>query len=492
MSERRTPEALPGTCGATDSDGRTCLAIAGHEGAHSAWEIGPAPVTASASMRPDYTKAASALVTKVQTSNMTAEEDVETFLQALDEAFDAGRGSASPQPEYRADEYKQALEAIAMTKGISKKVYNIAADTLCWVRSFSTEPDEEATPCASTDVSVTEGPTTCLKCGDDESRHQLGQCPGPPYPGYPKTSRHNPLRTSEAPSDNFMMRHIGCSQWSNTAGKRVISQHAPNCEWPQESLEGGFRGAPRSGDVPSGLIPFDAMCALDRLFTQAMGLHLAGREESLTRADRDLVERALESRRESASSKNEPTGGVHAAGDPQRPGDGGSRGDSPLAARDSQGGASADNACAGCGETITFPPYTTTKHDGSFCTWQCFERWQLKSPKATPSSGVDEAERLLAERDVVLKTLADTASKAEALTLRLDALRKDVLGIANSVDCGWKVYTGMAAVALEDDLRRAAGVCTCRNGQSWAGKPASGCPVHDAAGQFTSDPRGSE
>ncbi len=37
-----------------------------------------------------------------------------------------------------------------------------------------------------------DGPTTCLKCGDDEKHHQFGRCPGPPYPGYPKTSRWNP------------------------------------------------------------------------------------------------------------------------------------------------------------------------------------------------------------------------------------------------------------------------------------------------------------
>lgn len=44
-----------------------------------------------------------------------------------------------------------------------------------------------------------DGPTTCLKCGDDESRHQLGQCPGPPYPGYPKISRWNPPAPKRVP-----------------------------------------------------------------------------------------------------------------------------------------------------------------------------------------------------------------------------------------------------------------------------------------------------
>ncbi len=51
---------------------------------------------------------------------------------------------------------------------------------------------------------------------------------------------------------------------------------------------------------------------------------------------------------------------------------------------------------------------------------------------------------------------ADAEEDASILRLRLDALRKAVLGIATSPECGWKVYTGMAAVALEDDLKRSA------------------------------------
>ena len=158
------------------SDGREvqCIHEYGHKGAHTGGALPPlggvsvlnascpgeAPHTAQSYAPEDHQKAR-ALVRIYAGDKWFAGEKSAPGLDWLVQCIaaslaDERRRSEAARPEYRADEYRKALETIAMTKGISKRIYNLAADALCWVRSISTEPDEPR-PEAS--------PTACVTCG---------------------------------------------------------------------------------------------------------------------------------------------------------------------------------------------------------------------------------------------------------------------------------------------------------------------------------------